>query len=108
MLTLLHFEISCNSMLHACSHCIDEEGPYTFGCDPFDFAIDSGCLKSKKKTSCLYCQNKRSECRYPVIEKGNTAIIEDVRKWSYYLCCRKFAAISDQQSLAFMFDKKTP
>ena len=41
---------------------------------------------------------------YPVIEKEATAIIESVRKWSHFLIQKKFKLITDQRSVAFMFN----
>ena len=45
------------------------------------------------------------ESRYPIIEKEAASIIEAVRKWSHYLYGRPFTLITDQRSLAFMFDQ---
>ena len=45
-----------------------------------------------------------SECRYPSIEKEATSITEAVRKWAHYLHGRTFTLITDQKSVAFMFN----
>ena len=40
----------------------------------------------------------------PSIEKEVTAIIQAERRWSHYLCRRKFILITNQRSVTFMFD----
>ena len=45
------------------------------------------------------------ECRYRIIEKEAASIIEAVRKWNHYLYGRPFTLITDQRSLALMFDQ---
>ena len=47
-----------------------------------------------------------SKLHYPAIEKEATAIIEAVRKWSYLILRQHFELITDQRSVAFMFDNK--
>ena len=40
------------------------------------------------------------------MEKEAAAIVEAVRKWSHFLAARRFKLITDQRSIAFMFDGK--
>jgi len=47
----------------------------------------------------------KTECNYPTVEKEATSIIEAVRKWGHFLYGKPFTLITDQRSLAFMFDK---
>ena len=47
-----------------------------------------------------------SELHYPAVEKEATAIIEAVRKWNHFLAGRRFTLITDQKSVAFMFDNR--
>ena len=44
--------------------------------------------------------------RYPAVEKEAMAIIESVKHWSHLLARRKFTLITDQRSVAYMFDSK--
>ena len=48
----------------------------------------------------------KSECNYPTVEKEAASIIEAVRKWGHYLYSHPFTLITDQRSLAFMFDQR--
>ena len=43
---------------------------------------------------------------YPPVEKEATAIIKAVRKWEHLLARQHFTIISDQRSVAFMFDNR--
>ena len=47
-----------------------------------------------------------SELHYPAMEKEATSIIEAVRKWAHLLMRRQFKIITDQRSVAFMFDSR--
>ena len=47
---------------------------------------------------------QNSKLRYPAVEKEATAIIEAVLKWSHFLMCRPLILITDQHSVAFMFE----
>ena len=40
------------------------------------------------------------------MEKEAAAIVEAVRKWSHFLAARRFKLITDQRSIAFIFDGK--
>ena len=48
----------------------------------------------------------RSESHYPAIEKEAASFIEAVRKWSHYLHGKAFNLVTDQKSLAFMFNSR--
>ena len=47
-----------------------------------------------------------SELKHPAIEKEAAAIIEAVRHWKHYLTGKHFKLITDQKSVAYMFDTK--
>ena len=100
------FEVLRKSLLNTCLHCIDEEEPFTVECDASDFAIAAVLNQKGRPVAFMSKTLTPSECRYPIIEKEATAIIQAVRKWSHNLFRRKFTLITDQQSLAFMFDQK--
>ncbi|XP_065667658.1 uncharacterized protein LOC136087954 [Hydra vulgaris] len=48
----------------------------------------------------------KSKINYPAVEKEAVAIIEAVRKWQHLLLRNQFQLITDQRSLAFMFDNR--
>ena len=47
-----------------------------------------------------------SELRHSSVEKEAQAIVEAVRHWRHYLAGRRFTLLTDQRSVAFMFDNK--
>jgi hypothetical protein len=47
-----------------------------------------------------------AEIHYPAVEKEAAAIIEAIRKWRHFLTGRHFTLVTDQRSVAFMFDHK--
>ena len=93
-------------MLNGCLQCVDEEEPFTVECDASEYAITAALNQKRKPVAFMSKTLTPSECHYPIIEKEATAIIQTVRKWNHYLCRCKFTLITDQQSLAFMFDQK--
>ena len=48
----------------------------------------------------------KSEQHYPAVEKEACAIVEAVQKWRHYLYGRHFKLITDQRSVAFIYDRK--
>ena len=47
-----------------------------------------------------------SELRHSSVEKEAQAIVEAVCHWRHYLAGRRFTLLTDQRSVAFMFDNK--
>ena len=43
---------------------------------------------------------------YPSVEKEAMAVVEAVKHWSHLLRKRRFTLITDQRSVAFMYDNK--
>ena len=48
----------------------------------------------------------KCEQKYSAVKKESSAIIEATRKWSQFLKGRHFTLVTDQSSVAFMFDQK--
>ena len=46
------------------------------------------------------------ELKYSLVEKEAAAIVEAVCKWKHYLTGKHFKLITDQKSIAYMFDTK--
>ena len=46
------------------------------------------------------------KCKYPTVEKEAASIIEAVKKWSHDFHLRPFILLTNQRSLAFMFDQQ--
>ena len=85
---------------------IDEDVPFSVKTDASDVAV-SNILHQKGKPVALFSRtiNPSEKC-YSCIEKEATAIIESVRRWSRFLLRRRFMLITDQNSVAFMFDHR--
>ena len=98
------FESLRGELLQASLGCIDAHEPFTVECDASDFAIAAVLNQNGRPVAFMSRTLTACESRYPIIEKEAASIIEAVRKWSHYLYGRPFTLITDQRSLAFMFD----
>ena len=92
-------------MLQASLGCINAHKPFTVECDALDFAIAAVLNQNGKPVAFMSHTLTPCESRYPIIEKEAASIIEAVCKWSRCLYGRPFTLITDQRSLAFMFDQ---
>ena len=98
------FESLRKELLSACLKCIDENEPFTVECNASDFAIAAVLSQGEWPVAFMSRTLSKSECNYPTVEKEAASIIEAVRKWGHYLYSRPFT-LTDQRSLAFMFDQ---
>ena len=100
------FERLRKELLSACLKYIDENEPFNVECDASDFAIAAVLSQGERPVAFMSRTLSKSECNYPTVEKEAASIIEAVRKWGHYLYSRPFTLITDQRSLAFMFDQR--
>ena len=101
-----NFQKLRNELVDACLGCIDEQEPFTIECDASDFAIAAVLNQNGRPVAFMSRTLTNCECKYPTVEKEAASIIEAVRKWSHYLHSRPFTLVTDQRSLAFMFDQQ--
>jgi len=102
---LAAFEQLRSELRNACLGCIDQREPFTVECDASDFAIAATINQKGRPVAFMSRTLSKTECNYPTVEKEASSIIEAVRKWGHFLYGKPFTLITDQRSLAFMFDK---
>jgi len=71
--------------------------PFAVGCDTSDVAVSATLNQEGHPVAFVSRFLHGSEMHYPAIEKGTTAVIEAVRKWSHFLRRQHFTLITDQR-----------
>ena len=67
----------------------------------------SATLNKKRRPVAFFSRTLTGpELKRSSVEKEATAIVEAVRKWKHYLTGKHFKLITDQKSVAYMFDTK--
>ena len=85
---------------------INEAKPFVVECDASESTISATLNQAGRPVAFMSRTLQGSELHYPALEKVATAIIEVVRKGSYFLLRREFHLITDQRTVAFMLDKR--
>ncbi|XP_004207810.1 uncharacterized protein LOC101239223 [Hydra vulgaris] len=93
--------------LHAATlSSIDKSLPFVVECDASDVAVSATLNQNGRPVAIMSRTLGKSEINYPSVEKEAVAIIEAVRKWQHLLLQNQFKLITDQRSVAFMFDNR--
>ena len=87
---------------HAALACINDWTVYRW-VRHVRFCCRSDSQQVERPVAFMSTSLSRTECKY--LTEEATSIVEAVRKWSHYLYARPFTLITDQQSLAYMFDQ---
>ena len=85
---------------------IDDDLPFTLETDASEVAI-SATLNQNHRPVAFYSRTlNKSEMQHSSVEKEATAIVDAVRHWSHFLHGRRFKLVTDQKSVAFMYDSR--
>ena len=83
---------------------IDDSALFQIETDASDHAI-AGILTQNGRPVAFFSRTlNHSEQKHPAIEKEAYAIIESIKHWRHFLLGRHFRLLTDQKSVAYMFD----
>ncbi len=83
---------------------IDESKSFVLESDASDHAIAATLSQGGRPVAFFSRTLTSAERRHSSVEKEAYAIVESIRRWRPYLLGRCFQIITDQQSVAFMYD----
>lgn len=78
---------------------------FTVETDASEFALAATLTQQGRPVAFFSRTLSHSECKQSSIEKEACAIVESLKKWRHYLIGKHFLLITDQQSVAFMFNQ---
>ena len=85
---------------------VDETQPFQVETDASEFALSATLNQNGRPVAFFSRTLNGSELKHASVEKEAAAIVEAVRKWRHYLTGKHFTLITDQKSVAYMFDTK--
>ena len=85
---------------------IDESYPFQVETDASDHTLSATLNQQGRPVAFFSRTLSGPELKHSSVEKEAAAIVEAVRKWKHYLTGKHFKLITDQKSVAYMFDTK--
>ena len=85
---------------------VDETQPFQVETDASEFALSATLNQNGRSVAFFSRTLNKSELKHASVEKEAAAIVEAVRKWRHYLTGKHFTLITDQKSVAYMFNTK--
>ncbi|XP_045624310.2 uncharacterized protein [Procambarus clarkii] len=101
------FEGLKQDIAEAVVRAIDPTAPFAVETDASDHAIAATVTQNDQPVAFFSRTLSNSEQRHSSVKKEAYAIVEALRKWRYYLIGRHFRLVTDQRSVAFMFNSKS-
>ena len=74
--------------------------------DASEFALSATLNQNGRPVAFFSRKLSGPELKHASVEKEAAVIVEAVRKWRHYLTGRHYNLITDQKSVAYMFDTK--